>query len=255
VIDYDRTVLAELFYTINYTQKSVNKSLLYHLSGEFSRELNEITFLHEAVKILNEIKDSPFYKRIKMLGTVPDEVSQQEKDKMTVSQAFLIDYLLPTISEKAKRSINPPIFLYYFKNEKLQIEIVRFINKYFKAIGNITGGQWDDPNASIISKTMSVGALIKILHFLFIKIFIDEYKCNFIEIKNITTEDMMKKVRGIEKINLSVDGDFGKEGSVGGLNKLKKAMVENIKYFEAKTYDSFLDNFRTNYLERFKKTI
>lgn len=93
IIGYDKSTLAKLFYTINYTQKSVNKSLLYHLSGEFSRDLDKITFMHELVKILNEIDKSPFYKKVKMLGSVPRDLPNEVKRNMTISQAFLIDYL------------------------------------------------------------------------------------------------------------------------------------------------------------------
>ena len=116
VIGYDRSVIAKLFYTINYTQKSVSKSLLYHLSGEFSTELNELTFLHEVVRMLNELEHSPFRKRIKMLGYVPANGNEQERKLMTVSQAFLIDYLRPMISKNQRRSIYAPIFLHYYKN-------------------------------------------------------------------------------------------------------------------------------------------
>ena len=134
ILEYDRSVIANLFYTINYTQKSVNKSLLYHLMGEFSNELNEITFMHETVKLLNVAEISPFRKRIKILGYVPQELTQDEKEKVTLSQAFLVDYLSPTISSQSKNSIHQPIFLYYFKRGKDQIEIIRFIIKFFSAI-------------------------------------------------------------------------------------------------------------------------
>lgn len=255
IIDYDRTVLAELFYTINYTQKSVNKSLLYHLSGEFSRELNAITFLHEAVKLLNELAESPFFKRVKMLGVIPKGTPAKDKAKMTISQAFLIDYLLPTISETAKISIHPPIFLYYFRHDKLQIEIIRFINKYFKAVKNIMEKQWDRPDLSIVSKTVSVGALIQVFHFLFVKMLIEDYKMDFSKITKITPTQLTEKLKGLANIDFSIKGKYGKEGSAGGLNKLKKEMVEQIRYFQTKKYDQFLKIFKKDYLPRFRKAI
>lgn len=112
IIGFSRSVVAELFYTINYTQRSVNKSLLYHLMGEFSRELDKITFMHETVRTLNEVEKSPFHKRIKMLGTVEATLPRPERERMTISQAFLIDYLVGTISEDRRTRVYPPIFLY-----------------------------------------------------------------------------------------------------------------------------------------------
>ena len=222
ILQFDRPVVAKLFYTINYTQKSVNKSLLYHLSGEFSREIDIITFWHEAVKILNEIKHSPFYRRIKMLGTIPTDLSQKEKELMTLSQGFLIDYLKETTSEYAKKSIHKPIFLYYYKNKDLQIEIIRFLIKYFKAVAEIMKEEWDSPKTSIISKTIGVGALIKVLHFLFIKVLFDEFKGDFNKSIKVNKDFLISKLKGIESIDFSSTGIYGGVTSAGGINKLKK---------------------------------
>lgn len=252
IIGFDRSILAKLFYTINYTQKSVNKSLLYHLSGEFSLELDEITFMHETVKILNELEYSPFYKRIKMLGTIPKDISQLDKDKMTISQAFFIDYLVGTISERSYRSIHKPIFLYYYKQKNLQIKIIRFIIRYFNSIKEIFKSDWDSPKSSVISKTISVGAFLRVLHFFFIKLFIDEFNMDHKKIIEISKEEIIKKLKGVEKIDFSNKGEYGGVGGAGSLNKLKKDLILNIEYFEASNYEEFLKLFKINYLNKFQ---
>src|SRR5690606_24288994 len=112
IIGFDRSVIAKQFYTINYEQKPVNKSILYELTGEFSVEVTELTFLHNLVKILNELDKSPFYKRIKMLGTTPKGVDTEDKSRYSISQAFMIDALRKSISNKSTGGVYQPIFLY-----------------------------------------------------------------------------------------------------------------------------------------------
>lgn len=252
IIGYDRSTVAKLFYTINYTQKSVNKSLLYHLTGEFSRELNEITFMHETVKLLNELNYSPFFKRIKMLGKIPGELSSEEKRLSTVSQAFLIDYLANTISKNSIRSTYQPIFLYYFQQKEEQIEIIRFLIKYFSAIKKIKKQEWEDPSISIISKTIGIGAFIRVLHFFYIKLFIDEFEKDPFFIKKITIDQLIKKMGNLENIDFKKDGEFGGVGSAGSLNKLKERIVEKIVFFNATKYDDFLEDFKSQYFDSFK---
>ena len=252
IIGFNRSVIAELFYTINYTQKPVNRSLLYHLMGEFSRELDEITFMHEAVRILNEVTQSPFYKRIKMLGTVDEKASDEEKAKMTISQAFLIDYLKTTISESARKSVYPPIFLYYYKDEKQRIEIIRFLMRYFGAIKQLRQEDWEHPAQSIICNTLGVGAFIRVLHFLFVKMFVEEFNNDPSKLRDVKVDNLVTKLRGIENVDFSKEGEFGRGASAGGLNKLKEELVEKIAYFDTRSYNDFYGEYRSNYLARYR---
>ncbi len=252
IIGYDRAVIAKLFYTINYTQKSVSKSLLYHLSGEFSSELDEMTFLHETVKIINELDYSPFYRRIKMLGFIPEDIPKKERRIMTISQAFLIDYLKMTISKSAARSIYRPIFRHYYEDKDRQIEIIRFLLKYFNAVKKLKEQEWNDPENSIISKTIGVGALIRVLHFLFVKMSVDEFQNDPLRIIKMTTQDLVSKLDGIEQIDFSKEGEFGRVGSAGSLNRLKEKIIEGIAYFETDSYEDFLVKYRDKYLPLFK---
>jgi len=255
IIGYDRATIAKLFYTINYTQKSVNKSQLYHLTGEFSKELSEVSFMHEVVKVLNELEKSPFFKRIKMLGIVPSDINPEEKNMLTISQAFLIDYLVPTINEKSKNSIYQPIFLYYFKNEEFQIEIIRFIIKYFNAIKNLLPQQWINPEVSIIVRTISIGAFLRTMHFLFVQIFLDEFECNPEKIKNITSEDLERNLNGIENLDFSREGNLGMSASAGSLNKLKESIIRESSFSKEMGYEKYIERFKEHYLPEFKQWV
>ena len=252
LIGFDRSTIAQQFYTINYEQKPVNKSLLYHLTGEFSTDLNELTFLHNVVRILNELDRSPFYRRIKMLGVNPPNLSKPERNLLSVSQAFLIDQLIRTISKSSKNSIYQPIFLYFYLNEEKQIEIVRFLIKYFKAISNLISG-WDNPNYSIISKGMGIGAFIKVLHLIFPKLFFDKWERDPERLQLIKVQDMVTILSGIENVDFSKEGKFGGVGSGGSINKIKEDIITELRFIPFENYNDFEQDFRENYLPRFKE--
>ncbi|KAA0245643.1 MAG: DGQHR domain-containing protein [Candidatus Brocadia sp. AMX2] len=255
IIGFDRSVIAQLFYTINYEQKSVNKSLLYHLTGEFSSELDELTFMHNVVKILNELENSPFHGKIKMLGINPKEATSEMKEKLTISQAFLIDYLIRTISATSINSYSQPIFLYYYKNKELQIEIIRFLIRYFNAIREIKKNDWDNPSTNILTKGIGIAALIKVLHFLFVKMFIDEWDTDPLKLASVSKEDLIKKLDGLLDVDFSKEGEFGGAASGGSINKLSQRIIEKVKYFSFNNYKEFFENYKSVYLPEFKEWI
>jgi len=253
IVGFDRAVVAKLFYTINYTQKPVNKSLLYHLMGEFSHKLDEHTFLHEAVRVLNELSESPLYKRIKMLGTLDYSAPYEIREKMTISQAFLIDYLIRSIDADAKLGLYPPIFLPYYEKEEKQVEIIRFLMNYFGAIKDLNKDDWDNPRQSIICKTIGIGAFIRVMYLFFVKMFIEEgFDRDISKIANVQVNDIMGKMDGSQKIDFSTDGPYGKAASGGSLNKLKEEIVEKIDYFGGLSYEDFIRDYRARYLRPFR---
>jgi len=252
MLGFTRAVVAELFYTINYTQKSVNKSLLYDLMGEFSHELNEITFMHEIVRVLNAVEKSPFYRRIKMLGVKEKDAGPEIKARMTISQAFLIDYLVVTISRDAMRSnIYPPIFLSYYQDKDKHPYIIRFLLNYFQAIRAKRESDWDNPTESIICNSIGIGALIRVMHFIFLKMFFGEFEQEPFKIQEVDVARLMDKLTGIEDVDFSKENWAG-ISSGGALNNLVKEIVSKVRYLEATSYDEFIRSYRANYLAPFK---
>lgn len=252
VVNFDRSVIAKLFYTINYEQKSVNKSLLYHLTGEFSTELDQITFMHNVVKVLNELDYSPFCNKVKMLGVNPKGASDQDKKTLTISQAFLIDYLLKTISRSSLNSTFAPVFLWYFKNVSYQIEIIRFLIKYFDAIKNIRKSEWQDSSTNILTKGIGIAALLKVMHILFVKMFVTEWDKDPDRIKTVTADTLQIKLKGLENVDFSKSGEFGGVGSSGSINKLYQKIIEKVDFFGSKNYSNFLENYKTTYLASYQ---
>lgn len=255
IIGFDRAVIAKQFYTINYEQKAVNKSLLYQLTGEFSTEVDELSFMHNVVKLLNELDDSPFYGRIKMLGITPKDFTKEQKEKLSISQAFLIDALIRYVSSSAKNSTYPPIFLTYYMNPEEHIFIVRAIARFFKAVKQIKP-EWDNPNESLLSKGMGVGALIKVFNLLFPIIFKKEMENDLTKIKDLTVEKYVIILKGLENIDFSSNGPFGKTGSAGSINKIKDEIIKSLEYLDTpETIEIFEAIYKQDFLLNFNNQL
>lgn len=141
---------AFIFTTINKNQTKINKSHIYQLF-ELSNERSPIKVLHNITKILNESSDSPFYKKIKMLGK---KINSSE----TLSQATFIDGLLKYFpSDVCKKTL----FSDYYYNKQDEF-ILKIIINYFSAISEVFYDEWSNPN-SIIIKTSGYGAFCKTL--------------------------------------------------------------------------------------------
>jgi len=251
IIGFDRSIIAKQFYTINYEQKPVNKSLLYQLTGEFTREISELSFLHNVAKLLNELAGSPFQGRIKMLGNTPKNITNEAKKRLSISQAFFIDSTLRFISKGAKDSLYPPIFLKYFKNPQEHISIVRVLARFFNAVEQIKG-DWNTPEASLVSKGMGVAALLKTFNLLFPVIFKKEMESNWDKISDLTIKDFVRILDGLQNVDFGTDGPFGKTASAGSIVKIKDSILhnltyinkpENIKAFEAEITRDYLNSF------------
>lgn len=75
-LDLEIPIQAEIFSIINGKQRPVNKSLLYDLSSFNPNEFDEIKRCHSIVKWLDNNEISPFFNKIKMLGTGIGSISQ-----------------------------------------------------------------------------------------------------------------------------------------------------------------------------------
>jgi len=246
-IGFDRAIIAQQFYTINYEQKPVNKSILYHLMGEFSDEIDEITLLHNFTRLLNEYEKSPFYGRIKMLGKTPKNADAPRL--YSISQAFIIDELIKLISKKSINSVYQPVFLYYFINKDLQIQIVKFIIRFFNAVKSLRD-DWDKPQESILSKGLGFGALIKVMQFMFVILFIDNYNKKPEDIIKIKQDEIENALKGIENVDLK---QFSGQGGAGSISKIKEAFIEGIVFFKTSKYSDFESNYKQNFLPNFKE--
>jgi hypothetical protein len=84
--------------------------------------------------------------------------------------------------------------------------------------------------------------------------FVDEFKLDPNKIVQVTADSLMEKMDGIQKISFSKD-KYGGASSAGGLNQIMKDILVSIKYLDAKTYDGFIKNYKSEYVAPFKKWI
>lgn len=251
IIGFDRSIIAKQFYTINYEQKSVNKSLLYQLTGEFSKEIDELTFMHNVAKLLNELDESPFNGRIKMLGKAPKNSTPEQKEKYSISQSFFIDSTIRFVSSKAIESTTPPILLKYYKNVNEHITIVRFLARFFTAVKNIKP-DWDRPKESVLSKGMGVTALLRVLNIIFPIIFKNEMEGDWNKLEYLKAIDYERILKGLENVDFGTEGPYGKTGSAGSITKIKNDILSKLEYlgkpsdisvFEKNTYSNYTIDF------------
>ena len=229
----DPATQAQLFTTINYKVKPVNKSYLYQILGEFKIESSEYTFLHEIVKLLNEFPRSPLYDRVKMLG-------RQTSPRNSLSQAFLVEtlYLLLYPKFKAARIllsekdlVKLPIFRYHYTNKDYRKEIPKFILMYLTAIKNKvdrSGIAWENKNEHILLKTVGMGGLINVIPNVYVSLVM---KKNLIREQHLINEkiqmrDMLGIIDNLSKINIRNEpgNEFSKGSSQGLVTKCAKKL-------------------------------
>ncbi len=91
-VDLDLDDQAQIFSVINKAQTKVNKSLVYDLY-EYERYRSPQKTAHDVVRILNKREDSPFYRKIKILG------SAEDAEKETIAQATFAEAIIKYISK------------------------------------------------------------------------------------------------------------------------------------------------------------
>lgn len=158
---------AYVFSTINSNQKKIDPSLIYDLFN-ISKKRSPYKTMHELARALNSDKNSPFYRRLKMLGK---KLLQTE----TISQGTFVNHLIGLISKnpkddtielkknkKLKDDKSIPL-RYYFINEEDNF-LYKIIFNYFKAAETIFKQEWNNPKDYIINRSTGFGGLVMALN-------------------------------------------------------------------------------------------
>jgi DGQHR domain-containing protein len=174
-VDMDLEDQALLFATINLKQTRVSKSLAYDLF-EFATSRSPQKTCHNIAKLLNSKDGSPFYRKIKILGTATGEPDE------TLTQAGFVDVLIGYISTNAMidrdlikrgdlkriRRASPAeehrlIFRNMFIDDR-DAEIARVIWNFFQAVSNRWPDAWKVKKpGNILNRTMGFRALMRFL--------------------------------------------------------------------------------------------
>ena len=260
IINVDPVVQAQLFTTINYKVKPVNKSYLYQILGEFEVETSEYTFLHEIVKLLNEFPNSPLNDRVKMLGKKISPLN-------TLSQAFLVEFLYLLISPKytavkllkdEQQLLRVPVFRLHYCDKDMRKSIPKFLLMYLltikKLLNTKTSIIWENNSEHILLKTLGMGALISIIPNVYVGLLL---KKNLLDKQLMITDiisltDFENILSPLFEVNLKneLDNEFSKGSGQGLVRKLAVAMWKQI----VQTIPNYLD-FHKSYIDWFNKTI
>lgn len=248
IINYDRSVVAEQFYTINFTPRKVNKSVLLYLMGDFNTGMKEVVYLHEVARVFNEFKDSPLRFRIKMLGKVDAALESDKRRLQTISQAFFIDSLAPSLRFEESASIRQPIFAFFFlQGRDGRVAIQRFLLKYFMAMKKLRQNDWCDPE-SMICKSVGFGAMVDIMFFYFVLKSCGKY-VSMDWVDSISVSGICQDLAGIADVDLN---RFKGMSSAGVLGEITSLFVGSSPFFSGHTYKEFLQEYRLTALKEYR---
>jgi DGQHR domain-containing protein len=173
-IGLDEEDKAYLFSTINSKQTKVNKSLVYDLFDVAERRSPQRS-AHDIAKYLNSEPSSPFYRRIKLLGSNP-KFENEILYRASLSQGTFVERLLALITRDAardrdaiRRGAVPDrlandarlVFRPMWIEDKDSV-ILKVMHSYFAGIAEAFPKEWSDPTCPL-SKTIGFGALMSLL--------------------------------------------------------------------------------------------
>jgi DGQHR domain-containing protein len=164
---------AYIFATVNLEQTKVRKSLAFDLF-ELARTRSPYKTCHNVAVGLDKVKESPFYQRIKRLGT-----ATPGRERETITQSTFVDALVRYISSEPK--VDRDLLLrgqklelantdvskrYCLRNLFIRgddIAIARLIQNYFEGVRATWPQAWDDfGEGAMLNKTNGFRALMSI---------------------------------------------------------------------------------------------
>jgi DGQHR domain-containing protein len=210
--DLEFPIQADLFGTINSTQKAVNKSLLYDLT-EYKDDYNILKRCHSYAKWFNEKEKSPLKGEIKMLGV----------GQGSLSQSAFIDSILIYMKEKGQKN-----FMYTNSNQNN----IDLLYNYFVALKEIYILEWEDVVNYRFLKANGFGALMR---FMFVAYFV--FKSNSKEFSKINLHSIFHKIKKYITFHTN---DFPKTGGAGLQVQLYKKLC-NAAFFNMTLNDEELN--------------
>lgn len=226
ILDATEEQKALIFAIINGKQTRVSASVIYDLFNVIPGR-NIFRTTHEIARAMNQNEDSPFYRRLKMLG------KKSKDSNESLSQGTFTTQLLKLISNKPYEDFNfsrnnqiPParpncIFNHYFLSDNDQV-ILKILMNVFKAASIVFQEEWNNPNKYILSKTTGYTGIINALPTLY-KIGLSKNTLDLEFFKGIFTN--LKYY--LESQNLELTSEYYPPNSLGE-NKLKNDILNNI---------------------------
>jgi DGQHR domain-containing protein len=227
VLDATDEQKALIFAIINGKQTRVAASVIYDLFNVVEGR-NPFKTAHEIARALNQDENSPFYRRLKMLGKKVKGTNE------TLSQGTFVTQLVKLISNNPaddfnKARSNQPIpvrpnciFNSYFVDNNDEV-ILKILYNLFKALKTTFPEEWENPQIYILSKTTGYTGIIKALPELYKKgqeqkdLSFDYFLQVFSKLKEIMQTEQLQFV-----------SDTYNPNSIGE-NKLKDKIIDALK--------------------------
>lgn len=223
LVGFDLYEVGQIFATVNFNQKPVNRSLYYDIFGsapQTDREgklQNDIRLAHDLALHLNNSESSPIRNMIKLLG----------KGYGLFSQAFFVDKMIRYVF---KSKIWDAFIVDYLKGGNEYIVIAAFMKDYFTALNEAYPEAWPEKVLRedklvyssysyeyILCKTTGLGAYFRLIRYIYPIVAHDP--SNF---KNNILDIFHKLKKGEAEVLFAKSGDFGGAGSEGLQDKLFK---------------------------------
>lgn len=236
IIDASMEDQARVFSIVNLAQTKVSKSLVYDLFSYGTSNSPE-KIAHSVCISLDKTEESPFYQRIKRLGTATP--GRQKPEPLT--QATVVEGLLSHIvaskeqlirdRDRARRgkAIDLPdaqeaerLVLRPFYAEERDVDMAELIWNYFDAVRTVWPNQWElGGKGKILPRTNGFRALIRFFH--------DAYNHVGVPGDVVPSNAFVPIFRKVEHLGDQFDTDNyppGTSGESGLYADLKKALPE-----------------------------
>ncbi len=159
LFDFNLYEQGEIFASVNFNQKPVNRSLYYDIFGSSpNTDENELKFAHELVSHLNYNSNSVLKGLIDMLGN----------GKGIVSQAAMIENLVKLFGRNKAWNL---LYMDYRNKGPKHLTIYTFLRLYFAELKKTFSNYWPAEGVterkeynSILIKTTGMGAFIKLIN-------------------------------------------------------------------------------------------
>lgn len=234
-IDLPKPFQAQLFATINSTQKQVDKSETYELFGYNISNESEHSWGPDKLAVflarkLNLERDSPFRGRIAITPETDIQIPTEGVGEWKISMATVVEGILKLISSNPKRDMNElltpssgsrgrlrqstrfdasPMREFYLSNNDLVIYLI--VRNYFSAIKDAL---WQNAGpGSFIVKTVGIQAQFDILK---------ELATEFLAAGDISVNSFYERLKPLQTVDFA-SVEF-RNASGAGRTKIKKIM-------------------------------
>ena len=186
IVGADIATQANIFATVNLAQTKVNRSLAYDLL-EYEGKRSPQKSAHDVAVALDQMVDSPFYRRIKRLGR-----ATEGRRGETLTQAVVVEKLLELMTDDAmadRDSFLPRVGIDRPTDEELrrrplrglflkgkEEDIAGIVYRYFCAVRDRWPESWHDLDrkGNALPKTNGFRALMRFLRPVYLKIVGDD---------------------------------------------------------------------------------